>query len=207
MRLFLASEGSDSRTTEKLEKYIGGFEGKSVVYIPTARNGTDKFDNWRSSSTWEFLQNSEMDISAVQLEDYKDNIDPKLFENKDIIWFSGGASGYLMYWIRRTGLDLLLPKILERSLYVGSSAGSMITGPDLKIADWYIGETERGASDIPSLKLVNFDFYPHYEDNLYNEIKKRYKGNKIYLVKNGEVVVVENSGVKVLGEERIITNV
>lgn len=206
MKLFLASEGSDPRTTEKLEKYLGGFKGKSVVYVPTARNGTDKFDNWRNSGTWHFLQKSEMSIEVVQLEDYRDDVDIKLFENKDIIWFSGGACGYLMYWIRRTGLDLLLPKILEKSLYVGSSAGSMITGPDLKVADWYIGETERGASDIPSLKLVDFDFYPHYEDNLHDEIKKRYNGKKIYLVKNGDAVVVENGNVKVLGEERTITN-
>lgn len=204
MKLFLASEGSDPQTIDKLEKYISGFKGKSVVYIPTARNGKDKFNNWRNSNTWDFLQKSGMDISSVQLEDYKDNIDPSLFANKDIIWFSGGACGYLMYWIKRTGLDLLLPEILEKTLYVGSSAGSMIAGPNLEIVDWYIGKIERGASDIPSLKLVDFDFYPHYEDNLYDEIKNRYKGNKIYLVKNGEVVIVEDDKVKVLGEEKLI---
>lgn len=204
MKLFLASEGSDPQTIEKLKDYLGGFEGKSVVYIPTARNGENQFNTWQDSSTWNFLQKSGMNVSCVQLEDHKDGLNPKLFENKDIIWFSGGAAGYLMYWIIRAGLDQMLPKILKKTLYVGSSAGSMITGPNLDICEWYIGEDERGAKHIPSLKLVDFEFYPHYEENLYDEIKERFTGKKIYLVKNGEVVLVEDDKVRVLGEERVI---
>jgi dipeptidase E len=206
MKLFLASEGSDPRTTKKLEEYVGGFDGKKVMYIPTARNGNETFNTWNKSGTWRFLSKSRMKVTPLQLEDYKDDLNIKLFENQDIIWFAGGASGYLMYWIRRTGLDKMLPEILNKTLYVGSSAGSMITAPGLDISEWYIGETERGASSIPGLGLVDFDFYPHYEDQLYDKIKDKFKGKKIYLVKNGEVVLVENGKVKVLGEERIISN-
>lgn len=205
MRLFLASEGSDPRTTKKMEEYIGGFSGKSVVYIPTARNGENPFGTWKDSGTWDFLNKSGMSVSSVQLEDYKDGVELDLFENKDIIWFTGGACGYLMYWIRRTGLDLFLPKLLENSLYVGGSAGSMVASKTLSVADWYIGETERGASDIPGLGLVDFDIYPHYEDELYEQIKEKYKGNKLYLLKNGEEIIVEDDKVIVIGEERIIT--
>lgn len=205
MKLFLASEGSDPRTIEKLENYLGGFNGKSVVYIPTAKNGNGE-GRWEQSHTWQFLQKSGMKATACELENYYNGIDPKIFDDKDIIWITGGACGYLMYWIIRTGLDKLLPKILEKTLYVGSSAGSMITGPNLNICDWYVGEIEKGASFIPSLKFVDFDFYPHYEDYLYDEIKLRFNNKKIYLVKNGEVVLVEDGKIKVLGEERVITN-
>lgn len=206
MKLFLASEGSDPKTTEKLEEYVGGFKNRSVVYIPTARNGWNSFGTWKQSSTWDFLSKSGMDVFPVQLEDYKDYLDPKLFDNKDIIWFSGGACGYLMYWIIRTSLDKYLPNILKKSIYVGSSASSMITSKTLNVAEWYIGETEPGAKYIPGLGLVDFEFYPHYEEGMLPEIKKRYKGKKMYLVKNGEAIVVEDDKVKVVGEERIITN-
>jgi peptidase E len=205
MRLFLASEGSDPLTTKKLEEYVGGFSGKGVVYIPTAKNGNGE-GRWEASSTWQFLQESGMDTSCLQLEDYKDGLSLDLFKDKDLIWITGGAAGYLMYWIYRTGFDQLLPEVLKRSLYVGSSAGAMISGQSMDICNWYIGETERGASYIPSLKLVDFDIYPHYEENLYDQIKENYKGNKLYLLKNGEEIIVEDDKVKVIGEERVITN-
>ena len=204
MKLFLASEGSDPRTTKKLENYVGGWSGKKVIYIPTARNGSNQFGTWKDSSTWKFLKSTGMEIEAVQLENYKDFIDPKIFEDADILWVSGGACGYLMYWIIRTGLDKMLPKILKKTLYVGSSAGSMITSPTLKIADWFIGETERGASYLPGLGLTDFDFYPHYDENLKSEIISKYKGNKMYLVRDGDALIYEDNKVIVLGEENII---
>lgn len=206
MKLFLASEGSDIKTTTELEKYIGGFKNKSVVYIPTARNGENPFGDWKNSSTWNFLQNTGMEVTPAQLEDYKDSSVIDLFLNKDIIWFSGGAAGYLVYWIRRVELDKKLPDLLKRSLYVGSSAGSMITSRSLDICDWYIGESEPGASLIPGLGLVDFDIYPHYEDGLFDRIKNVYTGKKLYLLKNGEEIIVEDQKVTVIGEERIITN-
>lgn len=209
MKLFLASEGSNPETTKKLRKYVGGFKGKKVVYIPTARNGENPFGTWKESGTWKFLSKSGMKVTPMQLEDYmhsdKSTI-RKVFDNKDVVWVTGGACGYLMYWIRRIELDKLLPEILNNSLYVGSSAGSMITSPTLDVAEWYIDETEPGAKYLPGLDLVDFDIYPHYDDEQYGEIKKRYKGSKLYLVKNGDVVLVENKKVKVLGEEMVITN-
>ena len=38
--------------------------------------------------------------------------------------------------------------------------------------------------DERSIKgLVDFEIYPHYEDHLYGQIKKLYKGKKLYLLK------------------------
>lgn len=205
MKLFLASDGSDPETIDKLEIFIGGLDGKSVVYIPTAKNGNVE-ENWEKSRTWTLLKKRDIDLTSVELEKYKSGVDINLFKGKDIIWVTGGACGYLMYWIYRSGFDLILPEILKNSLYVGSSAGSMITAPTLDLAEWYIGEVERGASYFPGLGLTDFDFYPHYEDKLYNKIKKNYHGKKMYLVKNGEEILVEDKKITVLGEERVITN-
>lgn len=69
---------------------------------------------------------------------------------------------------------------------------------------WYLGEGEPGASVIPGLGLVDFEIYPHYEESMYTEIKKHYKGNKLYLLKNGEEIVVEGGKVEIWGEERIL---
>lgn len=205
MKLFLASEAGDPATIEKLREYIGGFEGKSIAYIPTAANGEEAFGSWKeNSSTYQLVQTLGAKISPIQLEDYKNSTVINDLMNKDILWFAGGYPGYLMYWIRRCELDKALPELLKTSLYVGSSAGSMITSPSLGTAEWFFSESEPGASSIPGLGLVDFEIYPHYAENNLEYIKANYKGKKLYLLKNGEEIIVEDEKVIVIGEERVI---
>ena len=204
MKLFLASEAKHPESLKALEEFVGRFKNKSIAYIPTAANG-ECWGSWQEGGTWKLLQTLDSNVTLIQLEDYW-NTDPlKMLQGKDIIWFGGGQCGYLMYWIRRTQLDLHIKKLLDSgSIYVGSSAGSMITGKNLDTVEWYIGEQEHGASIIPGLGLVDFDIYPHFEDSEYEQIKKLYKRKKLYLLKNGEEIIVENQIVRVIGEERMI---
>ncbi len=203
MKLFLASEIKNPKTIEDLSNYIQGFKGKTIAYIPTAANG-EGWESWKEGGSWETVQNLGAEITLVQLEDYRNESVVDLIKGKDIFWMAGGMTGYLLYWIRRCKLDKYIKEILDSgTLYVGSSAGSMITSHDQDFAEWYIGEEEPGASLLPGLGLVDFDFYPHYEDHLHEQIKQKYTGKKIYLVKNGEAIIVEDGNVKVLGEERI----
>lgn len=207
MKLFLASEGGHPESVKKLKEFVGGFIGKTIIYIPTAANGEEPFGSWRENSdTWKLVNNLGAKVKSVQLEDYKNSSVVKELEDKDIIWFAGGQPGYLMYWIRRCELDKTLPKLLKRSVYVGSSAGSMITSKKLSTAEWYIGEGEPGASVIPGLGLVDFEIYPHYEDKLLPQIKKHWKKGELYLLKNGEVITVVNNKIEVLGKKRVLKN-
>lgn len=205
MRLFLASEAKNPLSIKKLEDYVEGFKNKTIAYIPTAANGAG-WGSWKEGGSWELVQTLGAKLTLLQLEDYWNSNPIDKLKGKDIIWFAGGECGYLMYWIRRTQIDHHLKKLLDSgSIYVGSSAGSMITGETLNVTEWYIGDNEHGASIIPGLGLVDFDIYPHYEESLYGEIKNNYKGKKLYLLKNGEEIVVDGNNVKVLGEERCIT--
>ena len=209
MKLFLSSEAKHQDSIAKLRKFVGGFEGKSIAYVPTAANGENPYDEWQTeSSSWKLVNTLGAHVTPVVLEEYKNSSAIDVLKDKDIIWFAGGACGYLMYWLRRCELDKHLPALLEAgSVYVGSSAGSMITGPNLDIVEWYLGESEAGASVIPTLNLVDFTIYPHYEDELLPEIKKHWKGNQLYLLKNGEAIAVVDGKVEVLGEERILKGI
>jgi dipeptidase E len=144
-------------------------------------------------------------VTTVELETCDQASD--MIKGHHIIWFGGGMPGYLLYWIRRRELDKILPTLLEQGMvYVGSSAGSMIASASQSVGEWYIGETEPGASLIPGLGLVDFEIYPHYENSLYAKIKKKFIGNKLFLLKNGEAIIVENKNIRVFGEEKIIEN-
>ncbi|MBL8014567.1 MAG: Type 1 glutamine amidotransferase-like domain-containing protein [Candidatus Doudnabacteria bacterium] len=206
MRLFLASEAKHPDAMTKMEGFVGGLKGKSIAYIPTAANG-EGYESWKDGGSWKLVQTLNANVSLLELEEYRNSSVVDGIKGKDIVWFAGGMCGYLMYWIRRCELDKHLKDILdEGTVYVGSSAGSMITFKDINLSSWYIGDVEAGTENSPGLGLVDFEIYPHYEENLYEEIKKLYKGRKIYLLKNGEAVTVDGDVVKVLGEERIISN-
>jgi dipeptidase E len=205
MKLFLASEAKHPFSIEKLREFVGGFEDKTIAYIPTAANG-ERWGSWREGGSWNLVQTLGAKIDLVQLEEHTQSSIVPAVVGRDIIWFAGGYCGYLMYWIRRTQLDKHLPNILEKgSIYVGSSAGSMITGKTLDVAEWYPGENETGVSVIPGLDLVDFDIYPHYHESALDHIKQNYKGKRLYLLKNGEEVIVDNGIVQIIGEERVIS--
>lgn len=206
MKLFLASEVKHPNSVEELRDFVGGFTKKSIAYIPTAGNGENLYGEWeKNSSTWKLVNTLGANVSSVVLEEYRSAAVVDQFRGKDIIWFAGGSCSYLMYWIRRCELDKHLPELLEEgSIYVGSSAGSMVAAPSIKVCEWYIGESEPGASIFPGLGLIDYELYPHYDETLLPEIKKHWQGDKICLLKNGEAITVVNDKVTILGEERFL---
>jgi peptidase E len=192
---------------EKLKEVVGGFEGKRIAYIPTAANGEHGWECWKhSGGMWEKVNNLGADVTLVVLENYGNNSVLKLLEGQDIIWFAGGMAGYLMYWLKRCGIDKELPKILKNKniWLVGSSCGAMVMGKTLEIAEWPLTDAEIGGSDFKPLGLVDFDIFPHYEDRMFEEIKKDYQGEKLYLLKNGEEIIVRGEKVEMIGKERVV---
>ncbi len=204
MKLFLASEAKNPLSVPKLKEFVGGFEGKKIAYIPTASN-IDGRGSWKEGGSWALMQTLPAEVTVVELEDYRFESPLEVLKDKDIIWFAGGSVSYLMFWLIHTGLDKEMKSLLENKIYVGSSAGSMVTAPTLQVAEWYIGEREPEAKFLPGLGLVDFDIYPHFQDELRPQIEQLYKGKKLYLLKDGEEILVEDGKVTVVGEERIIT--
>lgn len=206
MKLFLASEAKHPASIGKMNQFVGGFHNKKIAYIVTAGNG-EGWGSWKDSKTIKTVEKLGAKIKIIQLEDYW-NIDiiPTL-EKFDIIWFVGGYAGYLMYWIKRINLENNIRKLLNKNIfYIGSSAGSMVASKSLDVAEWYIDEPERGAGIFSGMDLVDFDIYPHYDEKDLEKIKNLYTGKKMYLLKNGEQIIVDGDKIIVDGETRLIEN-
>lgn len=205
MKLFLASEAKHPESIKKLKKFVGGsFKGKKIVYVPTASNG-EYYGAWKGGESIRKAISLGSELKIVELEDsvYKDILAE--IKGADILWIAGGMSGYLLYWFRRTKLDKELPKILKSgTVYVGSSAGSMICAKTQYSSEWHLGEPEPGASSIPGLGLIDFEIYPHYKANLLPKIKKLWKRGELYLLGNGEVITVIDGDIEVLGKKRVL---
>jgi len=83
---------------------------------------------------------------------------PKLYET-DALLVGGGDCQYLTYWMQRSGLADLLPSILNKMVYVGLSAGSMIM---TRYGTTYNGHALPVETD-KSLGIVDFAIHPHLD--------------------------------------------
>lgn len=203
MKLFLSSEGKHPETIAKLKTFIGtGLASKKVAYVVTAGNG-EFHGAWRASETIQVIRPIFPKLTIVELEDYQHRDVIQTIESVDILWVAGGFTGYLLYWMRRSGLVDKLPQLLEQGLiYVGSSAGSMACSTSQEASSWYLREPEPGAEFIPGLGLIDFEIYPHYEESLLPDIKKLWTHGKLALLKDGEVITKAENQITWLGEER-----
>lgn len=203
MKLFLASEGKNPQTINKLKTFIGNdLASKKVAYVVTAANG-EFMGAWKASQTIQVVQPLFPSFTIVELEDYQHRDVIQTIKSADILWVAGGYTGYLLYWMRRSGLVNMLPLLLEKGLiYVGSSAGSMACSTSQEASNWYLREPEPGAEFIPGLGLIDFEIYPHYDESLLPDIKKLWTHGKLALLKDGEVITKVDDQINWLGEER-----
>jgi len=82
-----------------------------------------------------------------------------LLQETDVLLVGGGDCQYLTYWMRHSGLADLLPSLLQRTVYAGLSAGSMVM---TRFGTTYGGHTLPGDSD-KALGLVDIAIHPHLD--------------------------------------------
>ncbi len=147
------------------------------------------------------------DISAVNEDIWRPQI-----EESDVIFFEGGNTYYLMRWINKSGLIKLLPDLLKDKVYVGLSAGSMVTGPDLalKLSQVIYGEDLEEAY-MEGLNFVDFYFLPHLnspyfpmriDENL-KKVTETIK-RKIYALDDQSALKVIDGKVEIISEGKYV---
>lgn len=77
----------------------------------------------------------------------------------DVLLVNGGDALYLCHWMRESGLADLLPS-LERTVWVGLSAGSMVMTP--RIGREFMEWTPPSGEDT-ALGFVDFSIFPHLD--------------------------------------------
>lgn len=84
----------------------------------------------------------------------------------DVLLADGGDALYLAYWMRQSGLAALLPS-LERTVWVGLSAGSMVMTP--KVGDAFIETKPPITGEDRALGVVDFSIFPHLDHPGFDE--------------------------------------
>lgn len=210
MKLLLTSAGftNDKIVQALADLVILPFTKLNLAFIPTAANVEKGDKSWliedlNNCKKLGFPQIDIVDISALPPK----TIVSRLMES-NIIFVGGGNTLHLMNWIKQSGLDNELPKLLETRVYVGLSAGSMIVGK------WWSGILDKEYYDEPDtegsyscLNYVNFHIMPHFGSDMFpkvNQANMKVLADQlqetIYLLDDNSAVKVNDGSVEIISD-------
>ena len=197
MKLFLCSHFSSVGSLIKEE-----IENKKVAFIPTAslREG---YIGYVGSARKLFKKLgaivTEIDISTEAYSTIQ-----SVFEDADVIYFTGGNSFFLMDQLRKTETDELLKKELANGkLMIGESAGAIICAPTIQYIEQMDEKPEDySQEDNEGLDLIDFYVLPHYLTAPFKKITERimaeFSDLNICAINNHQAIIVNDEGSKVI---------
>lgn len=141
----------------------------------------------------------------------KNQIKERLMAN-DVIFVVGGHTDYTMQAFNESGLTDILPEILSKKVYVGSSAGAMIIGKRVSSKAYLEVYGEEHDFGIDSyMDIVDFAIKPHLNSpefpesnkDIFVRISATHNG-VIYGLGDDSAVVVENGKIKIIGTDHLV---
>ncbi len=209
MKLLLTSNGfTNGFISKRLFDLVGKkLENTSLVFIPTASNVETGDKDWFIDDLINIKKQNFKSIAIVDISAVPENIWRPQIEEADILFFEGGNTYHLMKWINKSGLIKIIPELLKTKVYVGSSAGSMITGPDLnlRLSKVIYGEDVEKET-MTGLGLVDFYFLPHLNSPHFSaridaNLSEAMKGitEKTYVLDDQSALSVVNGTVEIIG--------
>ena len=181
--------------------------GNQVLFIPTAGN-VEEYRGYidEALQTFEDLgfQVEVLDISACD----RETAQAKIFQSK-LLYVSGGNTFYLLQELKKKHLlSLIKEQIADGMVYVGESAGAVITAENIDYIRLMDDKEVAGElSDTVALHEADFYLLPHVGEEPFAEsaqaILNTY-GDKLNLLplNNRQAVLVEDEEVKVLVENK-----
>jgi dipeptidase E len=114
-----------------------------------------------------------------------------------------------MSWLRKSGLDKLLPELLKTRVYVGISAGSIVTTINLRMSTSQKSYSEKvyPIKDDLGLGFVNFHIRPHFNSEHFPKLRSKYIKEiakeipeSVYALDDDSAIVVNDKEIKVISE-------
>ena len=177
-------------------------ENKKVAFIPTAslREG---YTGYVGSARKLFKKLgaivTEIDISTEAYSTIQ-----SVFEEADVIYFTGGNSFFLMDRLRKTGTDGLLKKELANGkLMIGESAGAIICAPSIQYIEQMDEKPEDySQEDDAGLDLIDFYVLPHYLTAPFKKVTEKimteFSDLNLCPINNRQGIVIDGEGSKVI---------
>lgn len=215
MKLLLTSSGITNPSIAKaLFELVGKKPGDtSLVVIPTASNIEMGDKEWFIDDLVNLKNQQFKSIDIADISSLPDTLWKQKIEGSDVLFFEGGNTYYLMEWIKKSGLDNMLPELLSKKIYVGVSAGSMVTNPNLilTVSQVLYSEDMDKSQDMEALNLVDFYVIPHFKSSNFPGVREENikkvtndMGKKIYVIDDQSAVKVIDGDVEIVSEGKFL---
>lgn len=171
-----------------------------IAFIPTAAD-LEKDKQFVKDSRDELIEIG-FQVEDVDLKINKKKLRRKI-EDCDLIYINGGNTFYLLEWIRKSGLDNYLSELIDSGKpYIGVSAGSIITGPNIESAGWDTNWDKNitKLKDLSGLNLVPFAIIPHFTDKDKDllEIKSKKVTYLILSITDKQAILVKKDSYEII---------
>ena len=193
-RLFLTSYLAGTKNL--VREFLKDIPEKEITFIPTASN-TEDYKEYVDEAKQVFLElGFSLNIVDISKKE-KDELE-KILENTKILYVSGGNIFYLLQELKHGKiLDTIKDRISDGMIYMGESAGAMITSKNIEYSQ--IMDNKEIATDLDDYEALDItDFYilPHNNEFPFAESTKetiRVYGNKLNLLplSNSEAVLID----------------
>ena len=208
-KLFLTSNGIFTWLREQDRQELYALVGKrpsdiKVALIPTAGYPVIKQEYIQAAIAAFGELGMAVDIIDLKEED-EQTLGDKL-RAFDVIYVNGGSSYWLLHWARKSGFDNVIRRLLDQGkVYVGVSAGSIITGPDIK--EMTTSENTLGMDDTIGLGLVEFGISPHYSTDDPRDLASRSTsiGYPVVALPDHQAVLVNGEECRIIGDGPRVT--
>jgi len=187
-QLFLTSS-SDTVMNDIVKKLDKQPQDYNIAFIDTASEVEDGDHWWVRAEKDKLSKVGFNDIDEFSISGMTKNEVKSRLADKDVIYFCGGNTFYLLDQVIKTGTDKIIrQKIKEGVIYIGSSAGSMIVGRRIDLVCTIADKSK--APDLKSngLGIVDVAILPHwgsddFKDEYQNGFSDLYSiGTKIALL-------------------------
>jgi dipeptidase E len=211
MKLLLTSSGITNKSiANALGELLGKpFEKSAITFIPTAANVEKGDKTWlvedmNNLKKLGFTTFDVIDISAVGKEYWLPS-----FEAADVLTFSGGNTSHLLAWLEKSGAAAELPRLLKTKVYMGISAGSMVTAKTVSLSSEGILYYEKTGifGQIKGLGFVDFEIRPHLNSPDFPKVRLEYLEKlasdspvTFYAIDDATAIKVEDKKISVVSE-------
>lgn len=211
MKYLLTSAGiKNDSIAQALSEMLGKpLSEASILFIPTAANteGEDKrwlIGNLNDLEKYNFQSIDMLDVAAVSKDVWQ-----KRFQEKDVICIGGGNEKYLAEVFDQVGMKDFLSSLPDSKVYVGISAGSMVTGKFMseELYPAIFPEEDFGKTLRDPMQIHNLCFIPHLNSDFFTHIRKETLENmkeklptKTYSTDDDTALRIEVDQITVVGE-------
>lgn len=208
MKLLLTSAGlSNKSIVGALEKLLDKpARGVKLAFIPTAANVEEGDKSWLIEDLNNCIK-AGFEVDIVDISALSKGLWLPRLESTEVIFFGGGNTFHLMYWMKESGLLEELPQLLETRIYAGISAGSCITGSTIYNSVQNLFGEKYKLEIKEGLNLVKFQTIPHLNSPYFDRIRKENleKASQelketVYALDDNSAIIIENNTIEVVSE-------